>query len=241
MVKTSPILVFQHMPAEHPGYLFDRLRADGIPFRILRLDLGEPIPDLRSFPALWVLGGPMDVWEEDRHPWLIDEKRAIRDAVLDLGLPYFGVCLGHQLLAEALGGEVGPAEQPEMGVFDVDLNEKGAVHPLLSGLSPALSLLQWHHAEVERVPANVDILASSTACPIHGIALNDHVLGLQSHIEVSLDTVREWLSSPVAQAQLEQHLGPDAPRIFEQDVNDHMRGFNRAAGQLYEKLISKFI
>lgn len=240
MTSTKPVLVFQHMPAEHPGYLFERLAADGIPCRMLRLDRGEPIPDLRSFGALWVLGGPMDVWEEEEHPWLIGEKRAIREAVLDLGLPYFGVCLGHQLLAAALGGEVGPAARHEMGVFDVELNEAGIAHPLLAGLTPGLRLLQWHLAEIKNVPDQLDVLAGSEACPIHGIALNDRALSLQSHIEVSLDTVREWLQSPTARAQLEQHHGPDAVPIFEQQTRDHMAGFNEAAEQLYRNLIRTF-
>lgn len=237
MVQAKPILVFQHMPAEHLGYLFELLRADDIPYQTLRLDLGEPIPDLRSCRAVWVLGGPMDVWQEEENPWLIDEKRAIREAVLDLDLPYFGVCLGHQLLAEALGGEVGIAEQGEIGVFDIEFNETGAAHPLLAGMAPAPSLLQWHLAEVKSVPANVAVLASSAACPLHGIAFNERVLGLQSHIEVNLETVREWLRTPAARDQLERHLGPDAPLIFEQHVKDHMNDFNRAAKCLYDNLV----
>lgn len=237
MVKTKPILVFQHMPAEHPGYLFDLLNADGVPYETLRLDLGAPIPDLKSFRALWVLGGPMDVWEEDQYPWLIAEKQAIHQAVLELELPYFGVCLGHQLLAAALGGEVGPSEQAEMGVFDIRLNERGTAHPLLSELPPTLPLLQWHLAEVKHVPAHIDILASSIACPLHGIGFNERVLGLQSHIEVSFETVKEWLSSPAARTQLEQHLGADAPLTFEQNAKNHMDGFNQAALRLYKKLL----
>jgi GMP synthase-like glutamine amidotransferase len=238
MAETSPILVFHHMPAEHPGYLFDLLRAGGIPFRILRLDLGEPIPDLGSFRALWVLGGPMDVWEVDRHPWLIEEKRAIREAVLERGMAYFGVCLGHQLLAEALGGEVGPADEPEIGVFDIELNRSGLAHPLLLGLPPALPLLQWHFAEVKTIPRHVDILARSAACPIHGIALDDRVLGLQSHIEVNLETVREWLRSPAALLQLEQQQGPDAAAVFERKVHQQMDAFNRAAAALCRNLVN---
>lgn len=237
MVSQKPILVFQHMPAEHPGYLFDRLNADGIPYEILRLDQGAAIPDLRGYRALWVLGGPMDVWEDDKHPWLIEEKRVIREAVLDRDLPYFGVCLGHQLLAAALGGEVGPSAEAEMGVVDIRLNAAGLAHPLLAHQPPSLALLQWHLAEVKNVPANLEILASSKACPIHGIALNDRVLSLQSHIEVSLETVKEWLDSPTAKQQLEQHLGPDASATFEVRAADHMIDFNQAADRLYEKLV----
>ena len=238
MAPTSPILVFQHMPADHPGYLFELLDADRIPWRVVRLDLGEPVPDLGAFSALWVLGGPMDVWEEQNHPWLIEEKRAIREAVVGRAMPYFGVCLGHQLLAAALGGEVGPADRPEMGVFDVTINEQGRRHPLLADLPTRLPLLQWHLAEVKRAPADAKVLASSARCSIHGITIGDHALGLQSHIEVSLATIREWLASSRARAQLEDHHGTDAPSRFERDAAAHLHGFNQAARQLYDRLIA---
>ncbi len=238
LAPTLPILVFQHMAADHPGYLFDLLDADNIPWRVVRLDLGELPPDLGGFSALWVLGGPMDVWEERDHPWLIEEKRAIREAVVDRAMPYFGVCLGHQLLAAALGGEVGPAARPEMGVFDVTINQHGQRHPLLAGLPSRLPLLQWHLAEVKRAPAGAKVLASSAHCPIHGITFGNHALGLQSHIEVSLATVREWLASSRAMTQLENHLGADAPQRFEKEATAHLADFNQAAKLLYGRLIA---
>ncbi|MEZ5935664.1 MAG: type 1 glutamine amidotransferase [Alphaproteobacteria bacterium] len=238
MPAIAPILVFQHMPAQHPGYLFDRLRDDGVDHRFLRLDLGEPIPPLDDYGALWVLGGAMDAWQEKEHPWLVPEKQAIREAVLVRDLPYFGVCLGHQLLADALGGTVGPADHPEIGVVPVAMTTEGERHTLLGGLPATANLLQWHLAEVKAVPADMQVLARSSACAIHGISRGERVLGLQSHIEVSLATVKEWLSVDTARNQIERHLGDGAAITFEADVEKHMTAMNTAASELYARLIA---
>ena len=238
MAISAPILVFHHMPDEHLGYLFDRLRDDGIDYRVFRVQEGEPIPDLGAYSALWVLGGAMQVWEEEKHPWLVAEKEAVRRAVLALDMPYFGVCFGHQLLADALGGVVGLAETAEVGVVRVDLNDNGERHALLETLPPSMNLLQWHSAEVKDVPAELTVLAQSDACPIHAIAYGDRALGMQSHIEVSMASVDEWVSIPAARAELERRLGPNGPEIFQADARRHMDESNEAAAQLYEKLVA---
>ncbi|PWK60742.1 glutamine amidotransferase class I [Aminobacter sp. AP02] len=102
-------------------------RAAGHSEHIVELDEGEAIPALDGFDILAVMGGPMDVWQEDAHPWLKPEKAAIRRWVRELDRPYLGICLGHQLLTDALGGEVSLMRQPEVGLATVELTKAGAL------------------------------------------------------------------------------------------------------------------
>ena len=152
------ILVLQHARAEHPGKFRDFLREDGHSWEAVELDEGEQLPSsLDGFDALWVLGGPMDVWKEDRHPWLRPEKELIRSAVEERGMPFLGLCLGHQLLAEALGGKCGKAETPEIGVLDVHLTAEGEAGIFFDGLPETFRCLQWHGAEVQQMPAGAKV------------------------------------------------------------------------------------
>ena len=96
------ILVLQHADVEHPGSFHKLLQEDGHSWDAVELDAGEALPPIDGYDALWVMGGPMDVWQKDEHPWLKAEKAFIRDAVKGRGVPFLGLCLGHQLLAEAL-------------------------------------------------------------------------------------------------------------------------------------------
>lgn len=226
------ILVFQHLPIEHPGIFRDFVQRDGIQLHTVELDAGDAIPELDQFDALWVMGGPMDVWQEEQYPWLRDEKQAIRTAVNELGLPYLGICLGHQLLASALGVEVGPGVS-EVGVMPVELTAVGQSSPFFVDLPDRLETLQWHSAEVKEVPERCVALARSDACAIQALARGNQVLTMQYHQEILASTVGDWSEIPAYRQALESSLGKGAVDSLAQDVCAVLSGFNHTAAVIY--------
>ena len=167
-------LVFQHIAVEHPGIFRDFMRQDDIEWDAIELDEGDSIPDISSYDALLVMGGPMDVWQVEEHPWLIDEKAAIRSAVLEHHMPYLGFCLGHQLLADALGGDVGLMSEPEVGIMTVDISAGSTENHLFESFPNPLTTLQWHSAGVTKAPGESTVLASSALCPVQALQIQQH-------------------------------------------------------------------
>jgi GMP synthase-like glutamine amidotransferase len=228
------ILVLQHADVEHPGILRNFLREDGHTWDALELDQGAALPEsMAGYDALWVMGGPMDTWQEDIHPWLKAEKEFIRRAVEDEGAPYLGLCLGHQLLAEALGGAVGPAQTPEIGVLDVYLTEAGASGVLFDGLPERFETLQWHSAEVTALPPGAQVLATSPACAVQAFKWGTRAYSAQFHVEIEEDTVRNWNEIPEYAGALEKALGASGATALEQACAARMPSFNDMAERLY--------
>lgn len=227
------ILVFQHLRIEHPGIFRDFFEEDGIKCHVVELDEGDSIPDLTDFDALWVMGGPMDVWQEEKYPWLIDEKDAIRKAINELNMPYIGICLGHQLLADALGGEVGPATESEVGVLQIQKTKTGEHSPFYKNLPGSMPCLQWHAAEVKQAPIGMQVLSSSDKCSIQSLALGRQVFSMQYHQEIIESTVSDWSDIPAYKTALETSLGEGAVEKLEQTVMEYMLEFNNMARQLY--------
>jgi GMP synthase-like glutamine amidotransferase len=228
------ILVLQHERVEHPGIFRQFLKEDGHTWDAVELDEGEKLPDsLDGYDALWVMGGPMDVWQEDQHPWLKDEKAFIRDAVGEKGVPFLGLCLGHQLLAEAMGGAVGPSKTPEIGVMDVQLTEAGASGVLFDGLPETFKCLQWHSAEVTELPLGSQVLATSPDCAVQAMKWETRAYSMQFHVEIEADTVKNWAAIPEYAGALEKAMGEGALERFDAACAEQMETFNAMAERLY--------
>lgn len=235
MIKRA--LVFQHMDDEPPGLFGDFLRERGVDLDIIMLHKGQAIPSLSSYDFLLVMGGAMDVWETQSNPWLLAEKEAIREWTLQRGRPYLGICLGLQLLAEALGGEVGLAKAAEVGIGKVDLNGLGLQHPMTAGLKPHLRVMQWHHAEVTKLPAGAEVLASSPISKVQIMSVGRHMLGTQFHAELTPALVERWAHIPQYLEWLEQALGANAYERVKAQAIPLMPQMARMSRTLFDNLL----
>ena len=225
------------MPSQNPGIFRDLASKKNIEFYEIDLHAGDPIPDIKDFDGLWAMGGSMNVWEEDEYPWLIEEKQIIRKAVETLEMPFLGICLGHQLLADAMGGSVDRADHMEIGLFAVKPTRSGTNHPLLLNLPENMQWVNVHLAEVTRAPEHAIILADSSACKNHVMQIGQYAYSCQFHPEVCSDTVDGWMTIPGIPGNLEDLIGADGLSYFKSSVADYMAAHNTAAAFLFDNWI----
>ncbi len=231
------LLVFQHLASGHPGILRSFLGRDGVRWDAVRLDRDEAIPALEAYDALWVMGGEMNVWDVDEHPWLVEEKRAIRRWVRELQRPFLGFCLGHQLLADALGGTCGPQRQPEVGLFDLEMTQAGRADPLLADLPPRFTSLEWHSVRVAQPPEDAIVLASTPACSVEAMQAAPRAWGLQFHAEADSQSVREWGDIADYRASFDRTHGEGSMARLEGEMESRAGELERNAGLLYRNFM----
>jgi GMP synthase (glutamine-hydrolysing) len=204
----ATLLVLQHAGCEPPGVYEEVLRDRGIPIARVVMDEARGLPDWRRHAGIVVMGGAMGAYEERLHPWLAAEKRLIAEAV-EAGTPYWGVCLGAQLLAAALGARVAPGTAPELGIQSVALTEEAAGDPVFSAAPPTFRTLQWH-GDTYELPDGATRLARSERYEQQAFTIGA-AYGLQFHLEVDGALAETWMSVPDYVAELERLDGDDAP------------------------------
>ena len=195
------VIVLQHAECEGPGILSDALAAAKLPVRVIRGDLGEPIPaDLSDILALIVMGGPMSTYEHARYPFLLDEIRLL-EAAVTAHLPVIGICLGSQLLAAALGAHVRPGPQKEIGWYPIHLEPAASADPLFTDAPNRFEAFHWH-GDIFDLPHGATRLAHSDVTECQAFHY-ESACGILFHMEVtqaSITGMAEVFSSELAQA-----------------------------------------
>jgi GMP synthase-like glutamine amidotransferase len=187
---TMNVLIVKHVDIEGPGLIELCLKQRTIPYRVICLETGDPLPKPDAFTHIVLLGGPMNVYEEDRYPFLRGEDLFIKEAI-QRGKHILGICLGAQLIAKALGATVTKSPVKEIGWCEVSLTEEGSKDPLLGVLTKAFPVFQWHEDTFE-IPKWGTRLATSAAVPNQAFRYGDNAYGLQFHLEVTPEMIRDW-------------------------------------------------
>ena len=232
------VIVLQHIKIEDPGYIKDLMISEGVNLTTIQLDEGEKIPnDLSKYDAMFCMGGPMDTYMEEQYPWLINEKKKIKEFVVDLKKPYLGFCLGCQLLGEVIGGKVIKSKKSEIGIMDINFLREKKKDLLFSSFPNKIKSLQWHSYEVDSLKNNKDVavLASSPITKYQIFRYQNHAYGIQFHIEIKDTTVNEWGCVPEYKQALEDQLGEGAIDKFDQAAKNNMSNMNNYSKILYSK------
>ncbi len=187
-VRSPRIHHFQHVPFEGLGNMEAVFKGWGSPMSATHWYRGDQSPALHDYDWLVVMGGPMNIHDHDDHPWLIEEKQAIADAI-NAGKVVLGICLGAQLIAHALGAQVRRNAHKEIGWFPIQ-RQPGADGTLLDGVLPEqLTVFHWH-GDTFDLPAGARLLASSPACRNQAFCVGDRVFGFQFHLETTPESAR---------------------------------------------------
>jgi len=232
------LLVLQHVASEPLGHLDPLLRESGIRIRYVNFGRDPRAePDIRRYDGLVVLGGPMNVDQVDHHPHLQTEMTIIREAIRS-DRPVLGICLGAQLLAAAMGGEVRPNPVPEIGWYRLHARPEARHDPLFRHFDHGARqfIFQWHAYTFAPPPGAVP-LAWTRSCRNQAYRLGDRAWGLQFHLEADEALITRWLEQPSGRSEIERHW--DARRIAR--IQAASRRYQPLARPLADRVFGEFI
>lgn len=200
----------QHVAFETPGHLAAWAKNRGYDLTQVELWNGAALPRAKEADGLFILGGPMNVYEDDRHPWLVPEKRLIEEAI-SAGKPILGICLGAQLLSVVLGGSVAANPWKEIGWFPIQMTPAGRDAGPFRDFPPKFMAFHWH-GDCFAIPPGSIHVARSDGCENQAFTYGDRVVGLQFHLECT-ETSIEALIAHCGQEATCGPYGQDAPAI----------------------------
>jgi GMP synthase-like glutamine amidotransferase len=198
------ILILQHVWDNHKGYIGQLLDDYGIPYDIIGVE-HEIIPEAKQYAAVISLGGPQHIYAIDQYPYLLQE-RAMLHTIVEQDIPFLGICLGGQLLADTFGGKVRKHTLAEFGFYEVQFTEHGKDDPLFAGFHTSYqTVIHWHEDTFD-LPVGGILLATNDTTQNQAFRYGHRAYGLQYHIEIDDKTLSTWLYDPeFKQSVLETH------------------------------------
>ncbi len=185
--------ILQHVPFEDPADITYWARMKGFPISTTRMFLGDSFPKLDDFDFLVVMGGPMNIYEEWKYPWLHEEKKLIERAIKKKKA-LLGICLGAQLIADVLGARVFKNEFKEIGWFPVELTKEAGESHLFKTFSRTFPAFHWHGDTFE-MPKNALRISKSEGCANQAFEYEKRVVGLQFHLESTRESVQRLITN----------------------------------------------
>ncbi len=229
--EIKPVAIFRTSPTEGPGYFASYLERRSIPWRLVALDSGEPVPrDARRFAGLVFMGGPMSV--NDELPWIIPALELAREAVRK-DVPLLGHCLGGQLISKALGGAVRANAVKEIGWGEVRVCDNQVAREWLGELQ-AFESFHWH-GETFSIPPGATRVLESEHCSNQAFALGRH-FGMQCHVEMTGELIETWLRSGADEiAASRRSPAVQEPEEIQRDMQPRLARLNEVADRIYDR------
>ena len=226
-----PVAIFRHSPTEGPGYFAIFLERHGIPWRLIAIDAGEPVPAaIDSFSGLCFMGGPMSV--NDPLPWITPVCALIRDAVAK-NVPVIGHCLGGQLMSKALGGEVTLNPVKEIGWGEAAGEDDAVARHWLGTYAGNVGTVFHWHGETFSIPSGATRLLANQYCANQMFALGPH-LAMQCHVEMTPEMIAAWCDqwSDEAAAVADQE-SVQTPAQMQDQIDERLPAMRQLSEQLY--------
>lgn len=223
--KFMKIHYLQHVDFEDLANIETWAKLQGHTLSSTQFYQDESLPNLEDLDLLVVMGGPMNIYEEDKYPWLVKEKKFIEQAIKHDKI-VLGICLGSQLIADVLGAKVFPNPEPEIGWFPIELTPEAQTSNILNVLPKQLTVFHWHGDTFE-LPQGATRMASSAGCQNQAFIYGEKVIGLQCHLEATKSSVQKLIEHGADELVEGKYIQKSKEMLSQEDnfqkINDAMR------------------